>query len=157
MYHILGSINGKNQTSSILKNNSIFFRFCVSVWNNGLNEWLMPTMFQLCKILFGRLLISCVVIQMISGFVLWRDHIKFHIFSFEFFDILLFLRLCCIMHQVIQIFCFGDISLSLPVILSSDFCLTEHVSNITISASDKFSVYENQQFNKIALILALSE
>jgi len=101
--------------------------------------------------------ISSVVNQIICGVLVWRDHIKFHTFSLAHLSILLFLKLCWIIHHVIQIFWCFHISFNFPVILSSAFCLTEQVSNIIISASETFGVYENQQFKSIALILALSE
>jgi len=60
------------------------------------------------------------------------------------------------MHQVIHIFLSLGISLSFQVILSSDFCLTEQVSKITISASFIVFTCSNHIFFKIVAILALS-
>ena len=136
---------------------SIFFRFLERLKKDGLNALFTQTYVARCTLDVKRLFISSVVNQIISGCFDCIDPKKFPTLSFEL-QVLSFepLRLCCIIHPVIQTFCVFFSSLSLPVILSSDFCLTEHVSNITISASLIFSVYENPQLSKTALILALS-
>jgi hypothetical protein len=59
------------------------------------------------------------------------------------------------MHQVNRIFLSLGILASLPVILSSAFCLTEQVSKIIISASSN-EVFCHQIFCKTVDILAES-
>lgn len=119
----------------------------------------MGTRFQVpgFRLLVAGLFISSVVNQMMCGFLCFIVHKKFPTFIFHS-SLFTFhcLKLCCIIHQVIRIFWSGLMDLSLPVILSSDFCLIAQVSKITISASWIFSVYKNPQLPSTALILAAS-